>query len=241
MDPNYAQVREYLGEAYALQGKLDLARQQLETIAKICGSTECEEYEDLSDAHRPSGRRMIASRRAARRRRAASSYQLPLRGANLMQTGLQTIVARFARFGRSATQRALAARLLVAYLFVFEGWGKIGNYADVQAYMTQFGVEPRLLPLVIALELGGGLALALGAATRPAALALGVFSLLAALIFHAGRAITAKCSSSARISPSPAGSSPSRPLGAGAWSLDALVARRLRPAPARGPADAVPR
>jgi len=50
MDPNYAQVREYLGEAYALQGKLDLARQQLETIGKICGSTECEEYEDLSDA-----------------------------------------------------------------------------------------------------------------------------------------------------------------------------------------------
>ena len=50
MDPNYAQVREYLGEAYAIQGKFDLARQQLDTIAKICGSTECEEYEDLSDA-----------------------------------------------------------------------------------------------------------------------------------------------------------------------------------------------
>ena len=50
MDPDYAQVREYLGEAYALQGKLDLARQQLDTIAKICGSTDCEEYEDLSEA-----------------------------------------------------------------------------------------------------------------------------------------------------------------------------------------------
>jgi Spy/CpxP family protein refolding chaperone len=33
-----------------LQGKLDLARQQLQAINKICGSTECEEYEDLSDA-----------------------------------------------------------------------------------------------------------------------------------------------------------------------------------------------
>ena len=50
LDPEYAQVREYLGEAYALQGKLDLAKQQLETIGKICGSTECEEYEDLEDA-----------------------------------------------------------------------------------------------------------------------------------------------------------------------------------------------
>ena len=50
MDPNYAQVREYLGEAYVLQGKLDLARDQLKTIAKICRSTDCEEYEDLADA-----------------------------------------------------------------------------------------------------------------------------------------------------------------------------------------------
>ncbi|THD49833.1 MAG: tetratricopeptide repeat protein [Bradyrhizobium sp.] len=50
IDPNYAQVREYLGEAYVLQGKVDLAKDQLTTIAKICGSTSCEEYEDLSDA-----------------------------------------------------------------------------------------------------------------------------------------------------------------------------------------------
>ena len=50
LDPNYAQVREYLGEAYVLLGKVDLARAQLDTIAKICGSTSCEEYEDLSKA-----------------------------------------------------------------------------------------------------------------------------------------------------------------------------------------------
>ena len=50
MDPTYAQVREYLGEAYVLKGKFDLAHQQLDTIAKICGSTDCEEYEDLSKA-----------------------------------------------------------------------------------------------------------------------------------------------------------------------------------------------
>jgi tetratricopeptide (TPR) repeat protein len=50
LDPNYAQVREYLGEAYVLKGKFDLAHEQLDTIAKICGSTDCEEYEDLSKA-----------------------------------------------------------------------------------------------------------------------------------------------------------------------------------------------
>ena len=50
LDPHYAQVREYLGEAYVLQMKFDLAHEQLDAIAKICGSSECEEYEDLSDA-----------------------------------------------------------------------------------------------------------------------------------------------------------------------------------------------
>lgn len=56
LDPNYAQVREYLGEAYALQGKIDLAKQQLDTIGKICGSTDCEEYKDLAEAiAHPSG------------------------------------------------------------------------------------------------------------------------------------------------------------------------------------------
>jgi tetratricopeptide (TPR) repeat protein len=49
LDPNYAQVREYLGEAYVIQGKLDLAKEQLTTIKSICG-TNCEEYEDLADA-----------------------------------------------------------------------------------------------------------------------------------------------------------------------------------------------
>jgi Flp pilus assembly protein TadD len=50
LDPNYAQVREYLGEAYVIQGKLDMAKEQLQTIQKLCGSIECEEYEDLSEA-----------------------------------------------------------------------------------------------------------------------------------------------------------------------------------------------
>lgn len=49
MDPQYAQVREYLGEAYVIQGKLDLAREQLQIIQTLCG-TECEEYRDLAKA-----------------------------------------------------------------------------------------------------------------------------------------------------------------------------------------------
>ena len=50
IDPNYPQVREYLGEAYVIQGKFDLAKDQLATIEKLCGSKECEYYEDLAEA-----------------------------------------------------------------------------------------------------------------------------------------------------------------------------------------------
>ena len=50
LDPAYPQVREYLGEAYVIQGKYDLAKDQLATIEKLCGSKDCEYYEDLAEA-----------------------------------------------------------------------------------------------------------------------------------------------------------------------------------------------
>ncbi|MGY2342047.1 tetratricopeptide repeat protein [Pseudomonas sp. SDO5532_S415] len=50
LDPHYAKVREYLGEAYVIKGQLDLAREQLQTIKSICGNTTCEEYQDLAEA-----------------------------------------------------------------------------------------------------------------------------------------------------------------------------------------------
>jgi tetratricopeptide (TPR) repeat protein len=50
LDPAYPQVREYLGEAYVIEGKLDLAKDQLATIEKICGSKECEYYGELAKA-----------------------------------------------------------------------------------------------------------------------------------------------------------------------------------------------
>ncbi len=49
LDPGYPQVREYLGEAYIVEGKYDLAKEQLATIEKLCGSG-CVYYEDLADA-----------------------------------------------------------------------------------------------------------------------------------------------------------------------------------------------
>ncbi|THD49854.1 MAG: DoxX family protein [Bradyrhizobium sp.] len=135
---------------------------------------------------------------------------------------------------------ALAARLLVAWLFVPEGWGKIAAYADVQSYMAQFGVEPRLLPLAIALELAGGLALAAGLATRPLAVALGLYSVLTAVLFHSGGDYNDVLELHKDLAIA-GGLFALAALGPGAWSLDALVARYVMPAWARRRAGAVPR
>jgi putative oxidoreductase len=120
----------------------------------------------------------------------------------------------------------LAARLLIAYLFVLEGWGKIEAYADVQGYMTQFGVDSRLLPLAIALEIGAGLALVVGFLTRPAAVALAAFSLLVAILFHrsGSDSETLELHKDFAIA---GGLLALAVAGAGAWSLEALIMRRM--------------
>jgi tetratricopeptide (TPR) repeat protein len=49
LNPRYAQVREYLGEAYVVKGDIVRAKAQLRAIRRICG-TSCEEYKDLAEA-----------------------------------------------------------------------------------------------------------------------------------------------------------------------------------------------
>lgn len=81
----------------------------------------------------------------------------------------------------------LAARVLMAAIFLTAGLSKLGaGYAGTQGYMQAMGVPGGLLPLVIALEIGGGLALVLGLQARLAALALAVFSVASGLLFHGG-------------------------------------------------------
>lgn len=83
----------------------------------------------------------------------------------------------------SGTQ--LAGRVLMSSIFLMAGINKISGYAGTQGYMESMGVPGALLPLVILLELGGGLAVLLGWQTRIAAFLLAGFSVLSAVIFHA--------------------------------------------------------
>ena len=78
----------------------------------------------------------------------------------------------------------LAGRVLLALMFVMAGWSKIGGYAGTQGYMEAMGVPGFMLPLVILLELGGGLAIVLGLFTRSLSVLLAGFTLMAAFIFH---------------------------------------------------------
>lgn len=80
----------------------------------------------------------------------------------------------------------LAGRLLLAQMFLLAGISKMGaGYAGTQGYMDSMGVPGMLLPLVIALEIGGAVLLIAGWQTRIAAWALAAFTLVAAFIFHA--------------------------------------------------------
>lgn len=49
IDPKNVNTREYLGEAYAEKGRMDLAKAELVKVEALCG-TECEQYQDLAKA-----------------------------------------------------------------------------------------------------------------------------------------------------------------------------------------------
>jgi putative oxidoreductase len=78
----------------------------------------------------------------------------------------------------------LVSRSMIAIIFIVAGAGKITGYAGTQGYMESLGVPGLLLPLVIAVEILGGLAVLLGYQTKIAAFLLAGFTLLSAIIFH---------------------------------------------------------
>ena len=75
-------------------------------------------------------------------------------------------------------------RLLLSMIFIFSGFTKITGYAATQGYMEAMGVPGMLLPLVIAVELLGGIAILLGFKARLVAILMAGFSVVSALLFH---------------------------------------------------------
>lgn len=78
----------------------------------------------------------------------------------------------------------LLGRIGLSIIFIVSGWGKLQDLASTQQYMQTMGVPGALAPLVVAVELLGGLAVLTGTLTRVAAVGLAIFCLLTAFIFH---------------------------------------------------------
>ena len=80
---------------------------------------------------------------------------------------------------------SLVGRILISAMFLMGGISKVGaGYAGTQGYMEAMGVPGALLPLVIATEILGAIAIIIGYQTRIAAFLLAGFTLISALLFH---------------------------------------------------------
>jgi putative oxidoreductase len=80
----------------------------------------------------------------------------------------------------------LAARLLLATLFLIFGWRKLRDFSGTISQMVQLGVPVPILAAAVALfmELPVAFAVAVGAFARPSALFLFLYTLGTALIGH---------------------------------------------------------
>jgi putative oxidoreductase len=125
----------------------------------------------------------------------------------------------------------LFGRILISLIFLLAGLQKIGGYEATQGYMAAMGVPGALLPLVIALEVGGAIAIILGYHTRLFAFLLAGFSVVSALIFHRALGDQMQFIMFMKNLAMAGGFLFLVARGAGDWSLDAR--RELQAAPAK--------
>lgn len=88
---------------------------------------------------------------------------------------------------------SLAARILMAVLFLPAGISKLTGFAGTVGYIGSVGLPLPTLGAALALvvEIGGSVALLAGFGTRIAAVVLAVFTLAASVFFHAFWAVPA--------------------------------------------------
>lgn len=123
---------------------------------------------------------------------------------------------------------ALVGRILLAWLFVPAGFGKIAGFSGAVGYATSVGLPLPEVGVAVGLliELVGGLMLLVGFMTRPAAVLLAFFTLVASFFFHAywslpaNQAMMQQLMFNKNIAIS-GGLLAFAAFGAGRWSLDA--------------------
>jgi putative oxidoreductase len=96
----------------------------------------------------------------------------------------QSTTHHLARLGGLDGLCVMTARALLGLFFIYFGLDKFVNYSDTGVYMSAFGVPAFFLPVVILLEIIGGIALLVGWQIKRMAGLLAGFTALTALIFH---------------------------------------------------------
>lgn len=100
-----------------------------------------------------------------------------------MSANIETLTEASSSFTLKNTTEVVG-RVLIAALFLLSGMGKITAYTATAGYMASVGVPGAILPLVIATEVLGSLAIILGWKTRIVAVLMAGFTLLTGIVFH---------------------------------------------------------
>ena len=81
---------------------------------------------------------------------------------------------------------ALVGRILLAWLFINSGFGKLTGFEATVGYIASKGLPlPQVgAAIAVLVELGAGLLLAIGFKARWSALVIGIFTIAAAVLFH---------------------------------------------------------
>ena len=131
---------------------------------------------------------------------------------------------------QAANQSAVPAigRVLLAAIFIFSGLGKALAPAGTIGYIESVGLPFATLGLIaaVAIELGGGVMLALGIKTRLVAALLAAFSVVTALVFHNALGDQNQLIHFMKNIAMAGGLLQVVAFGAGAYSVDALAARK---------------
>lgn len=128
----------------------------------------------------------------------------------------------------SENAATLAGRVLLSLLFILGGWGKLLAPAATQAMLAKYNlpmVEAAWV-LAVVVELGGGLAILFGLFTQPVAFGCAIWCVATALVAHTNLAERAQEIQFLKNMGLTGGFLYVAAFGAGAWSLDAWLARR---------------
>lgn len=108
----------------------------------------------------------------------------PKRNCQVIETLLSITKTRIATMTALTDFAAPVGRVFLALIFITAGYSKAGDIAGTAAYIENGGLPGFLVYPTVALELIGGILIAVGFLARPTAFLLAGFCLLSGFLYH---------------------------------------------------------